>query len=1244
MKKITFLILSLFLSGLTWQVEAQCLTGSEFGAMTPSCATGALATVAGSWTGEYSIVNVTTGNQYEFTSTDATHYLTVSNSAGNTPFAFGATPLTWTSTVTGQVRFYTHLSAACNSNTTSHNRSVRCVLPPPANNLCANATQITGNGTYAGTTIASTNSPAPACVVTNTSGNVWYRFTDVSGTGLNISANTCSATGFDTKLSVYSGSCGALVCVTGNDDAACALGSFRSEVNFTTNGSSTYYIMVHGFGTSTGNFELNVSGFMIGSAPQIVCPNDIVINNTTGTCGAQVFFNNATAFDAEDGLIPVTQTMGPGTGSIFPIGDTIIEFSATDSDGNTSTCQFTITVQDVDDPTAVCQNITVELDGSGSVTINAADLDGGSSDLCGAVTFSFDMAGTVTTMMLDCSDLGENTITLYVTDEGGNVVSCESTVTVEDNIAPVIVCANAGGLNAISEDFNAGVPAGWSSVINTGNCAWEAGNLPYTGWSFPTPAMFFDDDACGPGAPASNATLFSDVYDTTGATSLDISFDLAYRHLGTSSFTVEAFDGAIWQPVATYNTNQQIVSAGPFDLLAYSNANFQVRFIYNDGSGWNWGVAVDNFLLEYETPAAAIPQYVLDINGEVTVDINDLYTSASDNCSVTVSAGGASGGTQELLNLGFAAGNGNFGTMFDVVALGDVTIDSFDVNAQTGAVLDIVVYYKDGTHAGFETNAAAWTLIGEAPGTVSAGVGIPTELNLDLAQGILAGETGAFYVTATNISGSNGFQYTNGTGVGNVWAEDANIQMLEGKAQTLLFGGSLFQPRVFNGNIHYSTGGGSGSGLTFTCDDLGIVNVVVTATDSSGNTTTCTTQIEIIDNMAPVIVGEDITVELGADGTVCIEPEDLFGMIPPEFNVITISSDNGSGSVGTTDLVVNVTTSVSVSFDWSYTTADGPGFDSFGYIINGVYTQLTDPTGPLNQTGNATVPLTAGQIFGFRSRSEDGTFGPSTTTVSNFQPGFVGQFAPANWTEVLTNSDGSAVFVEINPGSSSAFDNCGITVTAIDISCFTCADIGTPVTVTIFASDASGNIASTTAVVTVVDLLGPVIGCLDDMTVDTDPDSITYTLPDYIGEGLVSVTDNCTDPVTIFSQSPAPGTLLLDGTYTITFTAEDEYGNESSCSFELTVETILGIDENQLSDAIVMYPNPASAFVNLRNNSTIALTDASIYDITGKLVSKFDLSQMSGEQRLDVSNLASGVYMVYINSETASVVKRLIKK
>src|SRR5690606_36373645 len=469
---------------------------------------------------------------------------------------------------------------------------------------------------------------------------------------------------------------------------------------FVTDGSSSYYIMVHGFSTTTGDFELNIDGIQIGEVPQIVCPLDITVNTSDyppNDCGAQVFFNDAQAFDPEDGLIPVTQTMGPSTGSVFPVGQTIIEFSATDSDGNTSTCQFTITVVDDVDPVAVCQNITVELDASGTVMIDAADLDGGSSDLCTGVNFSFDMAGTVTTMMFDCADLGENTITLYVTDGDGNVVSCEATVTVEDNIAPEIVCNNAGGLQIISEDFESGVPAGWSAVTNTGNCDWQVGDLPWAGYQFGSNGMIFNDDACGSGAPASNATVFSDVYDTNGATSLNLTYDVAYRHLGSSSFTVEVFDGATWQNVATYNANTNTTTEGPFDLLAFANSDFQVRFTYDDGAGWNWGAAFDNFLLEYETPAGSIPQYFLDVNGEVTVPITDLYSSATDNCSVVVSAGGASGGTPEVLSTGFAGGNGNFGNFFDIVAIEDVTIDSFDLNLDTGATLDIEIYYKEGT-------------------------------------------------------------------------------------------------------------------------------------------------------------------------------------------------------------------------------------------------------------------------------------------------------------------------------------------------------------------------------------------------------------------------------------------------------------------------------------------------------------------------------------------------------------------
>jgi hypothetical protein len=66
--------------------------------------------------------------------------------------------------------------------------------------------------------------------------------------------------------------------------------------------------------------------------------------------------------------------------------------------------------------------------------------------------------------------------------------------------------------------------------------------------------------------------------------------------------------------------------------------------------------------------------------------------------------------------------------------------------------------------------------------------------------------------------------------------------------------------------------------------------------------------------------------------------------------------------------------------------------------------------------------------------------------------------------------------------------------------------------------------------------------------------------------------------------------------------------------------------------------------VNLVNGTNIALEQMLIYDINGKLVGQTDLRGMQGERSVDVSALASGVYMVQINGENASTVKRLIKK
>ncbi|MEM7187739.1 MAG: hypothetical protein AAF466_13890, partial [Bacteroidota bacterium] len=85
------------------------------------------------------------------------------------------------------------------------------------------------------------------------------------------------------------------------------------------------------------------------------------------------------------------------------------------------------------------------------------------------------------------------------------------------------------------------------------------------------------------------------------------------------------------------------------------------------------------------------------------------YTFRTYSCD-----GGGGGGTctPGSLETTFAGGNGNFGNMFDMNALTDLTIDSFDIHGDTGATFDVEVYAKSGTYVGFETDPGAWTLIG----------------------------------------------------------------------------------------------------------------------------------------------------------------------------------------------------------------------------------------------------------------------------------------------------------------------------------------------------------------------------------------------------------------------------------------------------------------------------------------------------------------------------------------------------
>ena len=83
-----------------------------------------------SYAGEYSNVNVVAGETYTFASSNTTDYITISSDAGITASAFGVTPITWTSDVTGVIRYYLHLSDQCGEDFVNRVRTIACGTPP----------------------------------------------------------------------------------------------------------------------------------------------------------------------------------------------------------------------------------------------------------------------------------------------------------------------------------------------------------------------------------------------------------------------------------------------------------------------------------------------------------------------------------------------------------------------------------------------------------------------------------------------------------------------------------------------------------------------------------------------------------------------------------------------------------------------------------------------------------------------------------------------------------------------------------------------------------------------------------------------------------------------------------------------------------------------------------------------------------------------------------------------------------
>lgn len=132
--------------------------------------------------------------------------------------------------------------------------SVSTVHAQVQNDDCTGAIAITCGQTVAGSTTDATDDPtALDCGTSISAAGIWYSF---EGNDQTITLSTCINFGYDTKINVYSGSCGDLTCVTGNDDGGgCGVGS---TIGFAAVAGTTYFILVQGYNGAIGEFEMTV--------------------------------------------------------------------------------------------------------------------------------------------------------------------------------------------------------------------------------------------------------------------------------------------------------------------------------------------------------------------------------------------------------------------------------------------------------------------------------------------------------------------------------------------------------------------------------------------------------------------------------------------------------------------------------------------------------------------------------------------------------------------------------------------------------------------------------------------------------------------------------------------------------------------------------------------------------------------------------------------------------------------------
>ncbi|MRT17745.1 HYR domain-containing protein [Vitellibacter sp. q18] len=983
-------------------------------------------------------------------------------------------------------------------------------------------------------------------------------------------------------------------------------------------------------------------------APTVVCQNITVPLDATGNA-------TITAADVDNGSSDacgiVSLSVAPSTFTCSEIGANTVTLTVQDINGNSETCTAVVTITDPlsacnQPPIAVCQPVTVNADGICEGNAVATDFDGGSSDPDGdPLTFAVSPVGPY--------PVGITNVTLTVSD-GTLSDSCNTTITVVDSTPPTANCAAPFTIQ-LDSNGNASISVADIDAGSSDNCGIASTAIDISNFTCadvgPNTVTLTVFDVNGNSATCSTIVTVQDT--VAPIANCAAPFTIQLDATGNASISVADIDNGSSDACGIASTS---IDVGNFTCanVGPNTVTLTVFDVNGNSATCTTIVTVQDTIAPIANCAAPFT-IQLDATGNASISVADIDNGSSDACGIASTS----------------IDVGNF-TCADV-GPNTVTLTVFDVNGNS-ATCTTIVTVQDSV-APIANCAAPFTIQLDANGNASISVadidngssdacGIASTA-IDISNFTCA-DVGPNTVTltVTDINGNSSTCTTIVTVVDTlvpsvICTSDITVNTDAGNCAAIVnFPMPITSDNCGVATVVQTLGDPSGSAFP-----VGINVIEFTATDVNGNSNTCSFTITVVDNEAPVAVCQNITIPLDPSGNASIVPADVDGGSTDQCGIANIAididtfdcSDVGDNNVvlSVTDVNGNVATCIAIVTVEDVTapivacqnltveldansgtvTISGTDIDNGSTDACGIATYSLDiDTFDCSNIGDNTVVLTVTDVNG-----NSASCTAIVTVEDNTSPTLVCQ----DFT-IAIGPEGTAI---LNPSDVIATndDACGIFTTAVDITEFTCADIGTPITVQVFSQDNNGNLSTCTATVTAVDLLGPEINCPANQTVDPGAGNLFYIVPDYFGTGAAMAIDNCTDPVVLTTQDPEAGTALPDGTYTITLTATDAYGNSSSCQFELEVESVIGVEDQNFS-SLTIYPVPTKNNLRISNPQSIDLEILEIYDLRGRLVQQTNLKGMNTHKTVDVSKLAAASYYVKIIGKSGQIIKRMLKE